>query len=73
MFKTKEDYKVIASIIKGRKHVPAYEGIVKKQKFLGDGFIVRDGCSADPIHDLMVGFMGIETFINGWTITAMRS
>ncbi|MFH1074586.1 MAG: hypothetical protein V1752_05805, partial [Candidatus Firestonebacteria bacterium] len=65
-FKSKEDYKVLAEIIKNNKYVPTYDSVIAKQKFLGDGFIVRDRCSADPIHKLMITYMGIEMFIMEW-------
>lgn len=66
LWKSKEDYKSIAALIRDREYAPAYDAVIKKQKFLGDGFIVRDGCSCDPIHELMITYMGIENFIMEW-------
>ena len=66
MFKGPEDYKKLLFLVSGRRHEPAYEAYAKAQEAFGDGAIFRAGIAATPLHEIMIGWMGVETFAVEW-------
>lgn len=66
LFKTPDDYKKILFMIKDQKCEPSYEEFLKAESMLGDDVILRAGIGSTPLHQVMIHWMGIETFAVEW-------
>jgi len=66
LFKSPEDYKKLLFIIKDTQFEPYYEDFLKAEKELGEDAILRGGISTTPLHEIMISWMGIETFAVEW-------
>ena len=66
LFKGPEDYKKLLYMIKDQRFEPSYEEFLKAEKMLGDDVILRAGIGSSPLHQVMVIWMGIETFAVEW-------
>ena len=65
-FKGPEDYKRLLFMIKDQQHRPNYEAFVKAENAFGEDAIVRAGIALTPLHEIMVHWMGLETFAIEW-------
>ncbi|MCX7706289.1 MAG: uroporphyrinogen decarboxylase family protein [bacterium] len=66
IFKGPDDYKKLYAMIEDQQYQPDYEGFLKAQKDLGEDIILRAGIGASPLHQIMIGWMGVETFAIEW-------
>jgi len=66
IFKGPEDYKKLMFLVKNQIFEPDYESFLKDEKMLGEDFIQRAVVGANPLHEIMVSWMGIETFAVEW-------
>ena len=66
MFKSPEDYKRLLFMVEDRVHEPAYEAFAEAERAFGDDAIFRAGIAGNPLHQIMIGWMGVETFAVEW-------
>ena len=66
LFKGPDDYKRLLFMVEDQRHEPAYEAFAKAQEEFGDDAIFRAGIAATPLHQIMIGWMGVETFAVEW-------
>ena len=65
-FKGPEDYKVLACIERDREYRPAYEDALEAERWMGEDVILRGALGACPLHQIMIHYMGLETFAVEW-------
>ncbi len=65
-FKRPEDYKVLKFIAQDQHYSENYAAYIKMDEFLGEDFILRAGVGATPLHEIMIQWMGVETFAIEW-------
>jgi len=68
LFKSKEDYKTLLFIIKDEKIIPDYSKVIKKEKLLGEDFILRGNIGLEPFQSLIGNwiYMSTEDFCYEW-------
>ncbi len=66
MFKSKEDYKAVAFLIKNRVYEPIYDEFVKHREAKGSDYFCTTGIGYEPLQELIYGIMGVETFCIEW-------
>jgi len=66
LFKTPEDYKKLLFMVKDQQFEPSYEDFLKAEKKMGEDVILRANIGSTPLHQVMIGWMGIETFAVEW-------
>ena len=66
LFKTPGDYGKLMSMVEDQQHEPAYDAYAEAEKVFGEDGIFRAGIAATPLHQIMVGWMGVETFAVEW-------
>ena len=66
MFKRPEDYKVLAFMALDTQFEPDYEPYAQAQQWMGDDVVLRAGIAATPLHEIMIHYMGVETFAVEW-------
>ena len=66
MFQGPEDYKRLLFMVEDQRHEPAYDAFAKAQEEFGDDAIFRAGIAATPLHQIMISWMGVETFAVEW-------
>jgi hypothetical protein len=66
LFKNPEDYKPLLFMIKDQQFEPHYEAFAAAEKFLGEDFILRAGIHPNPLHQIMIQWMGVEIFAVEW-------
>ena len=66
LFKGPEDYAAVEFMIRDRQYFPSYEGFLKAQEEVGDMAYFKTGAPGCPMHDIMYGIMGLETFSIEW-------
>jgi len=66
MFKGPGDYRRLRFLVDDQVHGPAYEAFATAQAAFGDDAIFRAGIAATPLHQIMIGWMGAETFAVEW-------
>lgn len=66
MFKQPEDYAKLRFLVEDQRFEPRYDDFRRKQADLGEDFILRAGIAATPLHQIMIGWMGVETFAVEW-------
>lgn len=66
MFKSKEDYKAVAFLIKNRVYEPAYDEFLKTGEEKGSDYFCTTGIGYEPLQELIIGIMGVETFCIEW-------
>jgi len=67
LFKRPEDYKVLKFVVQDQRFEEDYGTYLKKGEELGEDFILRAAVGATPLHQIMIGWMGVETFAVEWT------
>jgi len=66
IFKGPEDYKKLIFLIRDQHFEPDYAPFLRDEKMLGEDFIQRAVVGANPLHEIMVSYMGLETFAVEW-------
>ena len=66
LFKRPEDYDAVEFMIRDRRYFPSYDGFLKAQEEVGDMAYFKTGAPGCPLHDIMYGIMGLETFSSEW-------
>ena len=66
LFKGPGDYKVLMYMTQDEHYLPNYEEFTQAEKWMGDDVILRAGVGLSPLHQIMVDWMGIETFSIEW-------
>ena len=66
MFKSPDDYKALAFMIKDGVVTPDYGPVLRLIKDSGDGALVRDNMPLEPLQTIMRGYMGTEAFCYEW-------
>lgn len=66
IFKGPQDYKKLYAMIEDQRYEPDYGGFLKAEKELGEDVILRAGIGSSPLHQIMIGWMGVETFAIEW-------
>jgi len=66
MFKSKEDYRAVAFLIKDKVYEKMYEDFQKEEERKGSDYICRTGIGYEPMQELIYGIMGVETFCVEW-------
>jgi hypothetical protein len=65
-FKSPADYRLLLSLVNDRRYEPDYGPFVRLQESLGGDGIARAPIELTPLQEIMVYFMGIETFAVEW-------
>ena len=65
-FKGPEDYKVLRFMVSDQEYGPAYEGYSAAEAWMGEDVILRGAVGATPLHQIMIAWMGVETFATEW-------
>ena len=66
MFKTPDDYKALASMIKDSVVTSNYDNAANAVKDAGERIIVRDGMPYEPMQAIISEYMGTERFCYEW-------
>jgi hypothetical protein len=66
LFKRPEDYKVLRSLVEDEQYRPNYEAYLEAERWMGDDVILRGGVGSAPLHEIMIHWMGVETFAIEW-------
>lgn len=66
IFKGPQDYRKLYAMIEDQRYEPDYDGFLKAQKELGEDVILRAGIGSSPLHQIMIGWMDVETFAIEW-------
>ena len=66
MFKSPKDYDVIEFMMRDRRYSPNYESFLKAQEQSNGQAFFKTGAPGSPMHTIMYGIMGIETFSIEW-------
>ncbi|MBN1671596.1 MAG: hypothetical protein JXR37_11210 [Kiritimatiellae bacterium] len=66
LFTRPEDYKPLLFMIRDAELTPCYEAFAAAERALGEDVILRAGVGATPLHQIMIGWMGVETFAVEW-------
>lgn len=66
LFKGPNDYKKLLFMIKDQRFEPSYDEFLKAEKMFGDDIILRADIGATPLQQVMINWMGIETFAVEW-------
>ena len=65
-FKRPEDYKVLRFMVGDQHFVENYAAYARREEALGEDFILRAAIGLTPLHQIMIGWMGLETFAVEW-------
>jgi len=66
LFKRPEDYKPLGFMVEDTKYEPCYEAFTKAEEELGEDMILRASLGGTPLHQIMISWMGVETFAFEW-------
>jgi len=66
LFKRPEDYKVLRSLVEDEQYRPNYDAYIEAERWMGDDVILRGGVGSAPLHEIMIHWMGVETFAIEW-------
>lgn len=66
LFKRPEDYKVLRSLVEDEQYRPNYDAYLEAERWMGDDVILRGGVGSAPLHEIMIHWMGVETFAIEW-------
>jgi hypothetical protein len=66
LFKRPEDYKALLFMVNDEQHTPTYEVYAKAERAFGEDAIFRAGIAGNPLHQIMIHWMGVETFAVEW-------
>ena len=66
LFKHPEDYKALRFMVEDESYEENYKPYLDLDRDLGEDFILRAAVGATPLHQIMIGWMGVETFAIEW-------
>ena len=66
LFKRPEDYKPLLFMVQDQQHETSYERFLKAEQDFGEDAIFRAAVGGTPLHQIMIGWMGVETFAVEW-------
>jgi len=66
LFKDERDYPALLAWVRSFRYRPAYEAFHAAAAHLGEAGYAYAWCGYDPMHEIMVKTMGVETFIFEW-------
>jgi hypothetical protein len=66
LFKGPEDYKALRFLVEDERYEPNYEEFLKAERDFGEDAIFRAAIGATPLHQIMIHWMGVETFAVEW-------
>ncbi|MDI6775346.1 MAG: uroporphyrinogen decarboxylase family protein [Verrucomicrobiota bacterium] len=66
MFKGPEDYKKLMAFTRDIVYVPNYDAYLKAEARTGGDMIFRGDAGDMPLHQIMIEWMGVETFAVEW-------
>jgi hypothetical protein len=61
-----DDYKSMLALMKDKHYEPNYDAFIEAEKNLGEDVFLRAGIGAMPLHEIMIAWMGVETFAVEW-------
>ncbi len=65
-FKGQADYRLLHAMVEAMRYEPDYEGFVRAKANLGDAGYCYSYVGYDPMHEIMIRWMGVETFAFEW-------
>ncbi len=65
-FKGPEDYAKLRALVKDEVYKSAYDSFRLTEQRFGEDVILRAAVGSTPLHMIMVGWMGVETFATEW-------
>ena len=66
LFKSPADYKALLAMVNDTRYSPSYEAVTAAQSWMGDDVILRGGVGMQPLQEIMIHWMGVETFAIEW-------
>lgn len=66
LFRRPEDYKVLYWLETHTEFAPAYESYRQAEAWMGEDVILRGAIGLTPLHQIMISWMGVETFAVEW-------
>ncbi|MBI3944922.1 MAG: hypothetical protein HY321_03315 [Armatimonadetes bacterium] len=66
IFRKPEDYKPLLFMIRDRQCCPNYEEFLRAEADYGEDGFFRGGVGATPLHEIMIGMMGVQKFAEEW-------
>ncbi len=66
LFKGPEDYKKLLFMINDQIFEPAYEDFLAAEQMMEEDVILRAAIGLTPLHQIMITWMGVETFAIEW-------
>jgi hypothetical protein len=66
LFKGPKDYEVLRYIAGNERCRPTYDEYLAGEKWLGEDVILRSNVGLSPLHEIMIMWMGVETFAVEW-------
>lgn len=66
LFKSPEDYRPLLFWVQDTEYEPCYEEFAKAEAELGEDVILRPSLGLTPLHQIMIAWMGVETFAVEW-------
>ncbi|MBT4814500.1 MAG: hypothetical protein HON70_02315 [Lentisphaerae bacterium] len=66
LFKGPEDYSVLKHMVACREYFATYDRYVTAEQWMGEDVILRGGIGLTPLHEIMISWMGVETFAFEW-------
>lgn len=66
LFKGPDDYKILKYIVEDERYEPAYEDYARGEEAFGEDAIFRAAVGSNPLHHIMVQYMGAEAFAVEW-------
>lgn len=66
IFKSPEDYKPLLFMVQDQRFEPDYTDFARAEQERGEDVILRAGIGLNPLHEIMIHWMGVETFAVEW-------
>jgi len=66
-FKGPEDYRALQFMVEDQHFEEDYAAYLKREQALGEDFILRAAIGLTPLHQIMIHWMGLETFAIEWS------
>ncbi len=66
LFKGPDDYKALRAMVEDERYEENYAAYQQMDDYLGSDFILRAGVGSTPLHQIMISWMGVETFAIEW-------
>ena len=65
-FKGPADYPALLAMVEAMRYEPNYEGFDRASAVLGDQGYLYSAVGYDPMHEIMIRWLGVETFAFEW-------